>query len=63
MGLSGRYRLRPNVAGGIAAVKPAPDAVVTVCDHAREACPIFPGRARVVHARFDDPPTLARAAA
>jgi len=36
------------------------DCVVTVCDHARELCPRFPGRARLVHASFDDPPRLAR---
>jgi arsenate reductase len=36
------------------------DYVVTVCDHARELCPRFPGRARLVHASFDDPPRLAR---
>ncbi len=35
------------------------DAVVTVCDHARESCPVFPGDATVVHAAFDDPPQLA----
>jgi arsenate reductase len=39
------------------------DYVVTVCDRARESCPVFPGRARSVHASFDDPPYLARAAA
>lgn len=39
------------------------DYVVTVCDHANETCPIFPGGARRVHAGFDDPPTLARNAA
>jgi len=39
------------------------DVVVTVCDNARESCPVFPGRARVVHRGFDDPPHLARGAA
>lgn len=39
------------------------DVVVTVCDNARESCPVFPGRARVVHRGFDDPPRLAREAA
>ena len=39
------------------------DYVVTVCDHARETCPIFPGRARIFHQGFDDPPRLARDAA
>ena len=34
------------------------DYVVTVCGHAKDNCPIFPGRAKVVHAGFDDPPRL-----
>lgn len=38
------------------------DVVVTVCDHAHETCPVFPGNARVVHHAFDDPPKLAAAA-
>lgn len=36
------------------------DVVVTVCGHAHETCPYFPGEARVVHVGFDDPPRLAR---
>lgn len=39
------------------------DWVVTVCDSARESCPLFPGKARVVHRGFDDPPHLAEGAA
>jgi len=35
------------------------DYVVTVCGHAHETCPRFPGDATVVHAGFDDPPKLA----
>jgi arsenate reductase len=35
------------------------DFVVTVCDHAREMCPIFPGTATVLHRGFDDPPAWA----
>jgi arsenate reductase (thioredoxin) len=36
------------------------DYVVTVCGHANENCPIFPGKAKIVHVGFDDPPALAR---
>ena len=36
------------------------DYVVTVCDNAREHCPIFPGKTRLIHAGFDDPPKLAK---
>lgn len=35
------------------------DYVVTVCGHAHESCPRFPGDAKVVHVGFDDPPKLA----
>ena len=35
------------------------DYVVTVCGHANEHCPTFPGRTKVVHVGFDDPPKLA----
>ncbi|HPD45287.1 MAG TPA: arsenate reductase ArsC [Anaerohalosphaeraceae bacterium] len=35
------------------------DFVVTVCGHANENCPMFPGKAKVVHVGFDDPPKLA----
>ncbi len=35
------------------------DYVVTVCDNARESCPLFPGKATVVHVGFDDPPRVA----
>lgn len=34
--------------------------VITVCSDADENCPVFPGRAKVIHAGFDDPPRLAR---
>jgi arsenate reductase (thioredoxin) len=36
--------------------------VVTVCDHAQQQCPQFPGKAMVVHVGFDDPPRLAASA-
>jgi arsenate reductase len=35
------------------------DYVITVCGHADEHCPLFPGTTRVVHRGFDDPPKLA----
>lgn len=38
------------------------DYVITVCDHAAEHCPLFPGEAKVLHFGFDDPPRLAREA-
>ena len=38
------------------------DYVVTVCSHADEHCPIFPGKAKVIHIGFDDPPSLATSA-
>lgn len=31
------------------------DLVVTVCDHAKEACPVFPGARQTLHWPFDDP--------
>lgn len=36
------------------------DAIITVCDHAHETCPFFPGAAKRIHAGFDDPPRLAQ---
>ncbi len=38
------------------------DYVITVCGHAQEHCPVFPGRATVIHRGFDDPPRLAAGA-
>lgn len=35
------------------------DYVVTLCDNARESCPFFPARIRLLHRGFDDPPVLA----
>lgn len=36
------------------------DYVITVCGHANETCPVFPGKTNVVHFGFDDPPHLAK---
>jgi arsenate reductase (thioredoxin) len=38
------------------------DYVVTVCDDAYEKCPIFPGKTKIIHVGFDDPPRLAKQA-
>ena len=35
------------------------DYVITLCDNARESCPFFPAKTRVLHIGFDDPPSLA----
>jgi len=32
------------------------DYVITVCDHAKESCPIFPGKSVRLHWPFPDPP-------
>ena len=39
------------------------DYVVTVCGSANESCPMFPGKTKVIHIGFDDPPKLAKDAA
>ena len=36
------------------------DAVITVCDNARETCPFFPGAKRMLHVGFSDPPARAK---
>ena len=36
------------------------DYVVTVCGEANEQCPIFSGKAKVMHVGFDDPPKITR---
>lgn len=32
------------------------DYIITVCDNAKEVCPIFPGAGRSLHHSFNDPP-------
>jgi arsenate reductase len=36
------------------------DYVITLCDHASQHCPFFPGKAKIMHFGFDDPPKLAQ---
>ncbi len=36
------------------------DYVVTLCGHASENCPFFPGATKRLHVGFDDPPSLAK---
>ena len=31
------------------------DFIITVCDHARESCPVFPSGAKRIHQDFPDP--------
>ena len=38
------------------------DYVITVCDHARESCPLFPRHVEKIHVGLDDPPSLAKSA-
>lgn len=39
------------------------DYVITLCDNARESCPYFPAKTKLVHKTFEDPPKLAEGAA
>ena len=34
------------------------DYVLTVCDNAKESCPVFPGNAVTIHRNFEDPAAL-----
>lgn len=38
------------------------DYVITLCDQAKQSCPVFPARAKVMHRGFQDPPLLALSA-
>ena len=31
------------------------DFIITVCDNAKESCPVFPGKVQRIHWSFDDP--------
>lgn len=31
------------------------DLIVTVCDHAKQTCPIFPKKTKTIHVGFEDP--------
>jgi arsenate reductase len=34
------------------------DYVLTVCDNARESCPVFPGNTVMIHQSFEDPAVI-----
>jgi len=34
------------------------DCVLTVCDHAKESCPLFPGKTVTIHRNFEDPAAM-----
>jgi len=34
------------------------DYLITVCDTAKEVCPVIPGKARQIHHNFEDPPPI-----
>jgi arsenate reductase (thioredoxin) len=53
--ISGQYSKTPGDIGPVEF-----DYVVTVCGHANEHCPSFPGKAKVVHVGFEDPPRLTK---
>ena len=36
------------------------DYVITLCDNARESCPYYPAKTKLIHQGFDDPPSLAQ---
>ena len=38
------------------------DYVITLCDDARESCPYFPAKTKLIHQGFEDPPKLAEEA-
>ena len=43
-------RLIPSFAGDVSF-----DYVLTVCDHAKEVCPVYPGHMNRLHHSFEDP--------
>ena len=36
------------------------DAIITLCGHAQESCPYFPGGGKIIHVGFEDPPQMAQ---
>ena len=34
------------------------DYVLTVCDNAKETCPFFPAKTKIIHHSFEDPPAI-----
>ena len=48
--ISGQYSKHLNDLSGLEF-----DYVVTVCDNAREHCPLYPKKTKMIHHQFDDP--------
>ena len=61
-GRGGRGYFRPAIEAGERAERNRFRLRRDRCDNAHESCPLFPGKAKVVHAGFDDPPRLAAGA-
>lgn len=53
--ISSQYSKTPQELGAIPY-----DFVITVCGNAQENCPIFLGKAKVIHVGFEDPPKLTK---
>jgi hypothetical protein len=50
-----RHRYLPDAPAPAGSLRPALDVVVTVCDHAKESCPLFSGNTLRLHWPFEDP--------